>query len=217
MKGLNGGTVILGVRAERIAAAIEGEIGTAFDGSYDALLAIGQAMWDMTECGYFGKDLETVLSRYFTKGTGSPKPVCLRAVEDVFIRGKRRNPDWRIYRICIFDKGILPDGTPDFEKLVDLFESYDYLGTDLLGGGRGLVYFGRKKLYRVQVGAGCRQAQAQALYKSLKNEGFDACLVLSGRCYRVRIGRFYSRENAEDCKAHLKAQGYEDAFVTACF
>ncbi|TMI99365.1 MAG: SPOR domain-containing protein, partial [Bacillati bacterium ANGP1] len=43
----------------------------------------------------------------------------------------------------------------------------------------------------------------------LREEGFDAYVTQSGTLYKVQVGAFAIRENAERLAAQLKAAGYE--------
>ena len=217
MSEFNENTVILGVRAAEIAGVIDAEGSVFAKDCYDALIAIAQTMADMTESRQFGGSLERVLAVHFSPPNSRYNPKCLQAVEDVFIKGKRRNSDWKIYQFRSFAKYAAPDGSPDGQKLASLFENYEYLGKDGISPRWGHFYFGKKKLYRVQVGAYVKEAGAKHLYQQLKDRGFDAALSKSGRYYKIRVGRFYSKETAEKQKEILSKMGYSDAFVTYCF
>lgn len=217
MSEFNENTVIFGVKAAKIAGVIDAEGSVFAKDCYNALLAIAQTMVDMTESGSFGNSLEKVLEYHFCKGNERYDPRCLQAVEDVFVKGKRRNADWRIYQFRSFAKYAAEDGSPDGKKLASLFESYDYLGKDGISPRWGHFYFGKKKLYRVQVGAYVKEAGARRLYEQLRAQGYDAALCKTGRYYKLRVGRFFSKENAEKQRALLIQKGYADAFVTYCF
>lgn len=69
------------------------------------------------------------------------------------------------------------------------------------------------KLYRVQTGAFGQKANADALVKKLKSQGFSAISVLSGKLYKVQCGAFSSKANAENLQKQLKAKGYDTLIV----
>ena len=217
MNEFNANTLIGGVKAGRIAGVIDAEGSVFASDCYDALLAIAQAMYDMTESGYFGRDLDTVLRVHFCKENDGYHPACLKAVEDVFVKGRRRCADWKIYQFRSFSRYAAADGSPDVEKLAALFENYDYLGKDGISRRWGHFYFGKKKLYRVQVGAYVRESGAVRVLDRLKSQDYDVTISKSGRYYRVRVGRFYDRKNAEKMRELLKDRGFGDAFVAYCF
>jgi DedD protein len=71
----------------------------------------------------------------------------------------------------------------------------------------------------VQVNATTNPQQAKDLARNLKAKGYDAYTVqapLRGQTwYRVRVGRFASREKAREMETQLKAkEGMENAYVT---
>jgi hypothetical protein len=130
MSAFNANTVVMGVKAGEIAGVIDAEGSVFARDCYDALLAIAQTMLDMTEKGSYGKDLATVLESHFCKGNERYHLFCLQAVEDVFLKGKRRNPDWRIDQFRSYARYGDERGEPDAEKLASLYENYEYLGKD---------------------------------------------------------------------------------------
>lgn len=70
-------------------------------------------------------------------------------------------------------------------------------------------------LYRVQVGAFAKRANAEAQLDKVKAAGFsDAFIaVVDGRLYRVQVGAFQSKANAAAHLAKIKAAGFK-GFVT---
>lgn len=69
-------------------------------------------------------------------------------------------------------------------------------------------------LYRVQVGAFTKKANADNYAKEIKGKGFDTIVKKIGRYYKVQVGAFSQLKNAEAQLAKLKAAGYKDAFIT---
>ena len=65
-----------------------------------------------------------------------------------------------------------------------------------------------KTLYRVQVGAFARIANANAMLARVKAAGFNACIVQEKNLYKVQVGAFSVANNAEKMKAKLKAAGF---------
>ena len=73
--------------------------------------------------------------------------------------------------------------------------------------------------WTVQVNATTNPQQAQDLAKSLRSKGYDAYTVqapVRGQTwYRVRVGRFPSRDKAAELEGRLKRkEGLENAYVT---
>lgn len=70
-------------------------------------------------------------------------------------------------------------------------------------------------LYRVQVGAFSKKANAEAHLKKVKESGFDDAFiaVVDNTLYRVQVGAFSVRENAEDLLAKVKNAGFA-GFIT---
>ena len=70
-------------------------------------------------------------------------------------------------------------------------------------------------LYRVQVGAFAKRANAEAQLDKVKAAGFcDAFIaVVDGKLYRVQVGAFQSKANATAHLAKIKAAGFK-GFVT---
>lgn len=68
-------------------------------------------------------------------------------------------------------------------------------------------------LYRVQVGAYSKKANADAMLEKIKKAGFDTCMVQVDGLYKVQVGAFSKKSNAENMKAKITALGF-DAFIT---
>lgn len=66
-----------------------------------------------------------------------------------------------------------------------------------------------KVLFRVQVGAFKNEANAKALQKTLKAEGFDTMIANNGGFYRVQCGAFSEEKNATALVEKLKKSGHE--------
>lgn len=71
-----------------------------------------------------------------------------------------------------------------------------------------------KKLYRVQVGAFSKKANADAFCAKLKGEGFDTYIVKVGKYYKVQVGAYSIKANAENTLKKLKAAKHNDAFIS---
>jgi cell division septation protein DedD len=71
----------------------------------------------------------------------------------------------------------------------------------------------RSRAYTVQVGAYASRADADARQRQVRAKGHSARVVKVGTLWRVRIGRYSSRESAAQAARSLKAQKVE-AFVT---
>lgn len=66
------------------------------------------------------------------------------------------------------------------------------------------------KLYKVQVGAFKKPANANNLVAQLKYQGFPgAIVVLQGAYYKVQVGAFSKKENAEKLVTQLKAKKFD--------
>ncbi|MBP3321672.1 MAG: SPOR domain-containing protein [Clostridia bacterium] len=218
MTDFNENTLICGVKAGKIAGVVDAEGSVFARECYDALLAIVQTMHDMTASGIFGKDLEQVLRYHFCKGNERYHPLCLQAVYDVFIDGKRRNKDWLIYQFRSYAKYGTDDCLPDMEKLAPLLEKYEYLGKDGISRRWGHFYFGKKIGYQVQLGAYKVLANAQRLHDRVKGQGFAVTITGDKEgWYRVRSGNFFDRKNAEAHRAALVKKGYRNAYVVSSF
>ncbi|MCM1335894.1 MAG: N-acetylmuramoyl-L-alanine amidase [Eubacterium sp.] len=71
-----------------------------------------------------------------------------------------------------------------------------------------------KTLYKVQIGAFSKKANATALEKKVKAAGFDTFVVNVGGLYKVQVGAFSVKANAEAMQKKLIEAGYSDAFIT---
>jgi cell division septation protein DedD len=67
--------------------------------------------------------------------------------------------------------------------------------------------------YTIQVGAYGNRGTAAGVQTRLREQGLEARIVTSGNLHRVRIGRFATRDRAEQDAARVKAAGFS-AFVT---
>lgn len=72
-----------------------------------------------------------------------------------------------------------------------------------------------RTLYKVQIGAFSKKANAAALEKKVKAAGFDTFVTKEGTLYKVQVGAFSVKANAEAMQKKLSAAGYSDAFITA--
>lgn len=70
-----------------------------------------------------------------------------------------------------------------------------------------------KILYKVQVGAFTKKANADAFQKDVKSKGFDSFVTKVGRYYKVQIGAFSKKANADAMQKKAIAAGYKDAFI----
>lgn len=70
-----------------------------------------------------------------------------------------------------------------------------------------------KTLYRVQVGAFARIANANAMLARVKAAGFNACLVQEKNLYKVQVGAFSVIGNAEKMKRKLEVAGFKAVVV----
>lgn len=68
-------------------------------------------------------------------------------------------------------------------------------------------------LYRVQVGAYSKKANADAMLEKIKKAGFDTYMVQVNGLYKVQVGAYAQKANADNMMAKLKTAGY-DAFIT---
>lgn len=87
--------------------------------------------------------------------------------------------------------------------------------TALLNGGKAEEEPEVKKtLYRVQVGAYSKKANADAQLKKVKAKGFtDAFITQVGNLYKVQVGAYSVKANADNMLKKVKAAGF-DAFIT---
>ena len=70
-----------------------------------------------------------------------------------------------------------------------------------------------KTIYRVQVGAFTKKANADHLCLNLKGEGYDPIVVKDGKYYKVQIGAYSVKSNADKKMKELKDAGH-DAFIS---
>lgn len=70
-----------------------------------------------------------------------------------------------------------------------------------------------KKLYRVQVGAYSKKANATAMQKKLKKLGFASTIVKVGKLYKVQVGAYSKKANATAMKKKLKKADFTATIV----
>jgi len=68
-------------------------------------------------------------------------------------------------------------------------------------------------LYRVQVGAYSKRANADAQAARLKAKGYDTYIIMAGGLFKVQVGAYSQRANAEAMARKLKSDGF-DCFIT---
>lgn len=68
-------------------------------------------------------------------------------------------------------------------------------------------------LYRVQVGAYSKKANADAMLEKIKKAGFDTYMVQVDGLYKVQVGAYSKKSNADAMAAKLKASGF-DTYIT---
>jgi hypothetical protein len=69
------------------------------------------------------------------------------------------------------------------------------------------------ELYRVQVGAYSKKANADGVEAKLKAKGYSTYMVKAGALYKVQVGAFAVKANADATAAKLKADGF-DTYIT---
>lgn len=217
MTNISEQTNVLGVPAGRIAGVIHAEGGVFAGKNYPALLAIAQAMLDMTESGRFGTGLDRVLRYHFASPEEGYHPDCLKAVEDVFFGGIRRSEDWMILQFRSFSGYAKANGEPDEAKLSSVLAKYSYLGKDSISPRWGHFYFGKKRIYRVQVGAYRLRSNATRMKEKFWEEGKTAVIVTDKDLFLVQLGGYYQLEKAETLQQQLIERGYKDAFIVSGF
>ena len=55
---------------------------------------------------------------------------------------------------------------------------------------------------------------ANKAVKDLKSKGFDAIIVMADTYYKVQVGAYSVKENADKQLEKVKAAGYKDAYIT---
>lgn len=68
-------------------------------------------------------------------------------------------------------------------------------------------------LYRVQVGAYSKKANADAMLEKIRKAGFDTYMVQVDGLYKVQVGAYSKKSNADAMAAKLKASGF-DTYIT---
>ncbi len=79
----------------------------------------------------------------------------------------------------------------------------------LTGGGSSTS----DNLYRVQVGAYSKKANANKMEAKLKSNGFDTYMLTANGLYKVQTGAFSQKSNAENQAKKLKYLGF-DTYIT---
>ena len=69
-------------------------------------------------------------------------------------------------------------------------------------------------LYKVQCGVSSTLAHATRLVQKLKKQGITGTVIKSGNSWRVQVGAFKNRSNAETLLLKLQNSGCEDAIIT---
>jgi hypothetical protein len=69
-------------------------------------------------------------------------------------------------------------------------------------------------LYKVQCGVSSTLAHAKRLVEKLKKQGITGTVIKSGLYWRVQVGAFKNRNNAEALLLKLQNAGCEDAIIT---
>jgi hypothetical protein len=69
-------------------------------------------------------------------------------------------------------------------------------------------------LYKVQCGVSSTLAHATRLVQKLKKQGITGTVIKSGNSWRVQVGAFKNRTNAEALLLKLQNSGCEDAIIT---
>lgn len=70
-----------------------------------------------------------------------------------------------------------------------------------------------RTLYRVQVGAYSKKANADAMLEKIKKAGYDTYMVQVDGLYKVQVGAYAKKSNADAMAAKLKASGF-DTYIT---
>lgn len=70
-----------------------------------------------------------------------------------------------------------------------------------------------KTIYRVQVGAFGKKANAEGLCAKLKVDGYSTLIVNVNKMYKVQVGAYSVKSNAEKTLKKLHDGGYTDAFI----
>ena len=183
----------------------------------EGLIGIAQALYDMTKDGRFGTGLSRVARYHFAAPKERWHPVCLNAVEEVFLRGVKRNADWQILSLCTFSECADRHGEPDEKKAEDLLEKYDYLGKDAASRSEGIFYFGRKRKYRVCPERYILRENALLLKDRMESEGYPCAVHNECGLFHVLVGRFAGKGDAEALCTDLRARGYVNAKVQTGF
>lgn len=69
-------------------------------------------------------------------------------------------------------------------------------------------------LYRVQVGAYSKRANADRQLAAVQAKGFDALITLVDNLYKVQVGAYSIKSNADAQLVRVRAAGFADAYIT---
>ncbi len=210
-------TLISGVPAGTVAGIVQAEGGIFAGRCYEGLLAVAQAMSDMTESGKFGKDLSRVLRNHFRAPAETFHRECLMAVRDVFVGGVKRNPQWKILQIRPFEGYADDCGEPDRERSQALRAKYRYLGKDSVSEKDGRFYFGKRKIYRVNVCEYKLRSNASLLQNYMRAQGRSCILRFDKERFSVLAGAFSEEDDAQKLAAFMREKGYSGAKVVFDF
>lgn len=137
------GVVIGNSNVEAISKVVYGEAGIIK--SMDALVAVAQCIKDMLESGQWGKTITEVMQKNFSAyGNQTTTDEARQAVYDVFVNGKTRFADAKIFQFRSFTKYSDGKGNMDPVKCASLLQKYEYLGKDARDNKWGHLYFGKK-------------------------------------------------------------------------
>lgn len=177
------GVKISDSNVEAISKVVYGEAGVIR--SYDALIAVAQCMKDMLDNGNFGNTITEVMEKNFSAyGTKETTDEARQAVYDVFVTGKKRFENAKIYQFRSFKNYSDGSGNLDKTKAADVLSKYEYLGKDARNNEWGHFYFGvfegkteqNSTMYYVQTGAFTSLKNAEIQKAALEAAGFDAII-----------------------------------------
>lgn len=114
----------------------------------------------------------------------------------------RAGVDYALFEICFIDSRVD----------MAIYEQYK---TDIVSAIADILkkYFGETvsnaSLYKVQVGAFSKRANAENLEAELLTKGYDTYIVQEGALYKVQVGAFKDKDNAVALVNRLENDGYE--------
>ncbi|MFN2747224.1 MULTISPECIES: N-acetylmuramoyl-L-alanine amidase [Bacillus] len=160
---------------------------------------------------------------YIYPGVGAPTTTyqnimheeILKAV-DFNDRGKK-TADFHVLRESNMPALLTENGFVDNANDANKLKSPTFIQSIVRGHANGLARaFSLSKkttaLYKVQIGAFEKKANADDLAARAKAKGFDAIVIYRDSLYKVQIGAFSSKANAEALAQEAKNAGF-DAFV----